>query len=216
MAKRLTKRGSGFLLDEFAAAAAEEFLDEVGGVDAAAEFRVVQDGFLKRDGRLDAGDDVLVEGTVHLVHGVAPVGAVGDELGDHRVVVAGNGVAGVGVAVEAHAASAGCVVHLDLAGAGPEIVPRILGVDAALDGMAGGLDVALRQFQRLAHRDENLLLHQIDAGDLLGDGVLDLDALVDLEEVEFALVIDDELDGAGVGVLGRLGDLDGRLAHLGA
>jgi hypothetical protein len=212
----LAGRGSGFFLDEFPAAATEEFPDEVGGIDAPAKFRVMQDGFLERNGRLDAGDDVLVERTVHLVHGVAPVGAVGDELGHHRVVVARDGVAGVGVAVESHTTAAGRVVHLDLAGAGAEVIPRILGVDAALDGVAAELDVALRELQRLAHGDKNLLLDEVDASDLLGDGVLDLDALVDLEEVEVALVVDDELDGAGVGVLCCLRNLDCRLAHLNA
>ena len=82
--------------------------------------------------------------------------------------------------------------------------------------MAIDLDVSLRELERFAHGHEDLLLDEVDAGDLLGDRVLDLDALVDLEEVEVALVVDDELNGASVGVLGLLGDLDGGLAHLGA
>ena len=42
-------------------------------------------------------------------------------------------------------------------------------------------------------------LDDVDAGDHFGDGVLDLDARIDLDEVELARVgIDQELDGAGV------------------
>ena len=66
-------------------------------------------------------------------------------------VVARDGVACVGVAIESDAASSGRVVHLDLAGAGAEFIPWILSVDAAFDGVAVELDVALREFQRLAH-----------------------------------------------------------------
>ena len=122
---------------------AKEFLDEVGGVDAPAELGVVQHGFLERDGGLDSLDDVLVECPVHFVHGIAAAGAEGDQLGDHGVVMGRDGVAGVGVAVEAHAASAGGEVHINLAGAGTEVIPRILGIDAALYGVATDLDVAL-------------------------------------------------------------------------
>ena len=43
-------------------------------------------------------------------------------------------------------------------------------------------------------------LHQVDAGDHLGDRMLHLDARVHLDEVEVALLIHQEFDGAGVGV----------------
>ena len=89
--------------------------------------------------------------------------------------------------IHAHAAAAGLVIHLDAAGAGAEIVERVLGVDAAFDGVALELNVALRMPQRLAHRDHDLVAHQVNAGHLLGDRVLDLDALVHFEEVEVAL-----------------------------
>ena len=51
---------------------------------------------------------------------------------------------------------------------------------------------------RLAGGEPHHPLDDVDAGHLLGDAVLDLDARVDLEEVEGAVArIDDELDGAG-------------------
>ena len=55
--------------------------------------------------------------------------------------------------------------------------------------------------------DADLRLHQIDAGHDLGDRVLDLDARVDLDEVERpGVVVDQELDGAGVVVVDRAAD----------
>lgn len=48
----------------------------------------------------------------------------------------------------------------------------------------------------------------IDASDLLSDGVLDLDTGVDLDEVVPVLLIDKELSGTSVAVVDRLGQLD--------
>ena len=52
-----------------------------------------------------------------------------------------------------------------------------------------------------------------------GDRMLDLDACVHLEQVEVLLAVDEELDGAGVGIAGGLGQAHGRgaqrLAHFG-
>ena len=74
-------------------------------------------------------------------------------------------------------------------------------------------DVLLRERQRLAGGDANLRLDQVDAGDHLGHRVLDLDAGVDLDEVEVVVWIDDELDRAGVRVAGLLDQPHGRFAH---
>ena len=76
------------------------------------------------------------------------------------------------------------------------------------------LDVALREPERFAHGQHDLVAHQVDPRHLLGDRVLDLDAFVHLQEIVVPLLIHDELDGAGVGVVGLFGDADGRLAHL--
>ena len=54
--------------------------------------------------------------------------------------------------------------------------------------------------------DADLRLDDVDAGDLLGHRVLDLDARIDLDEVEFAGVgIHQELDGAGADIVGGAG-----------
>ena len=61
---------------------------------------------------------------------------------------------------------------------------------------------------RICSRDE------VDAGHQLRHRMLDLDAGVDLDEVEIVLLVDEELAGAGVVVAGRLDQAHGRLAHL--
>ncbi len=59
----------------------------------------------------------------------------------------------------------------------------------------------------MAVEDVDLRLHDVDARDLLGDGVLDLDARVHLDEVEGARVgIHQELDGAGAHIVRRRAD----------
>ncbi len=87
--------------------------------------------------------------------------------------------------------------------------------------MAVEPDVGLRRhagFRRAdggALQDVDLRLDDVDAGDLLGDRVLDLDARIDLDEVEFAGIgIHQELDRAGADIAGRLGDLQRVAAQL--
>ncbi len=60
-----------------------------------------------------------------------------------------------------------------------------------------------------------LLLHQVDAGDHLGDRVLDLDAGVHFDEVEVAVLVQ-ELERAGAAVADALAGFDADLADLGA
>ena len=66
--------------------------------------------------------------------------------------------------------------------------------------------------ERLAGGDPELLADDVDAGDELGHRVLDLDAAVQLEEVEVAPV-EHELDGAGAAVADRAAERDRGLAH---
>jgi hypothetical protein len=69
----------------------------------------------------------------------------------------------------------------------------VLGVEADLDGMAARLGQVA---QRSAAGDEQLLLDEIEAGHELGDGMLDLEPGVELDEPEL-VVRDQELGGAG-------------------
>ena len=88
-------------------------------------------------------------------------------------------------AVDPHAGAAGRAVGDDLAGVRAEAVGRVLGGDPALQCGAADVDLVLAEpqvGQRFAGGDPDLRLHQVDVGDLLGDGVLDLDPRVHLDE----------------------------------
>ncbi|MNS72731.1 hypothetical protein D3C72_1061510 [compost metagenome] len=62
-----------------------------------------------------------------------------------------------------------------------------------------------RQRQAVGHAQ--LLDHQVDAGSLLGHGVLDLQARVDLQERDRAAGAEQEFDGAGAGVASGSADI---------
>ena len=90
--------------------------------------------------------------------------------------------------VDADARAAGKHDRRERAGRRREIVLGIFGVDAHFDRVPVRLQVVLREAERLAGGDANLLLDQVDAVDHLGDRMLDLDARVHLHEVDVVAV----------------------------
>ena len=71
--------------------------------------------------------------------------------------------------------------------------------------------------QCLALFDQDLGLHDVDAGHLFGDGVFDLNARVHLDEVEFLIVhIHQEFDSARAFILHMGADFPGHFADIGA
>ena len=120
---------------------------------------------------------------------VGAVLAPHDELADEVVVVLADGVAALVAGVEADAEAVGGDELGDVAGGGQELAAgRVLGVDPDLDAVAAPLrgDLVLRHRQLLAAGDADLPLDEVDAGDHLGDRVLDLQPGVHLEEEELA------------------------------
>ena len=155
----------------------------------------------ERNGRLDAVDDEFVERPVEPRHAFGPRAAVDDELADQAVVVGRDRVALIDAGIDAHAEPAGRVEIGDLARRRREGA-RVLGVDAAFDGVALEMHVGLRERQAEAGGDADLLGDQVDAGDRLGHRMLDLQAGVHLDEVELAVLVE-ELDRAGAGIAER-------------
>ena len=100
------------------------------------------------------------------------------------------------------------------AGRGQEVARGILGVQPHLDRVAAKLGSAGRG-QALAGRDSKLPLGEVDAGKELGDGVLDLEAGVHLDEVE-PIRGEEELERPGAAVAEGLAGARGRGFHLGA
>ncbi len=147
-----------------------------------------------------------------------------DHLGEQRVVVDADLGPGHHTRVEANARHRGVgelhcnAGHLERV-QGPAVrvptVGRILGIEPDLDGVSGRHRRRRREAGALG--DADLQGNEIDAGGALGDGVLDLEPGVHLQEEEAAVVTGKELDGAGAGVADRPGGRDRggeqRLAH---
>ena len=127
-----------------------------------------------------------------------------DHLGDHGIVVGGDGVAGgeAGIDPDALQALLALEVHdVDTPRRGQKAMLRVLGVDARFDRRAGAGDLALPKGQRLPGGDPKLPFEQIEAGHRFGYRMLDLKPGVHLEEVKvlgFEAVrgIGDEFDRA--------------------
>ena len=86
----------------------------------------------------------------------------------------------------------------------------MLGVDAAFDGVSAMHDGAVQHvLQALARGQQDLALHQVHVRDHFRDRMLHLDARVHLDEVELAVFIHQEFDGAGV----HIADVGKRLAQ---
>ncbi len=154
------------------------------------------------DVRGEAEDRRLVERGDQAPPGLVAVGARRDDLREHRVVVDRHVEAVLERGVDADAI-AGRVVHGIHPPAGrKEACTRVFGVHARFDAVTAQHDVVLHEGERLARRDAQLLLDEVDAGDLFGDGVLDLQPRVHLHEEELVGPVGghDELDGAGAAV----------------
>ena len=129
---------------------------------AGDKSRIFQDIGDECDVGLNAPDMHLVDGTGGLPadagEGVVPSG----DLYQQRIIIGGDHRAGVGIAaVQTNAETAGGAVRSDLSGVRREVVGRVLGGNAALDGVAVLMDVLLggdadlRVAERLALGNEN-------------------------------------------------------------
>ena len=181
------------------------------------------DVFEERDVRLDAADTEFAEDAARAVERDVVGVAAGDALHEQRVVERRDHRAGEAHrAVEAHAEAAGRAIREQPAVVGDELVFRILRRDAALDRVAVARHLVLRRhadlrrMQRVALRDQDLRADEVEAGDHLGDRVLNLDTRVHLDEEPLVAVeIVEEFDRAGV-VVADLARHAGRgLAQLG-
>jgi len=144
----------------------------------------------------------------HAVDGFVESQSRRDEFYEEGIEIGSDdGAAEGGATVEADAEAGGGTIGRQAAVIGDEMVLGVFGGDAALDGVAARFDFVLRGdvdrrlVKLMALRDEDLGLDDIESGDDFGDGVLDLDAGVDLDEIEFVAVeIKKEFDGAGVAI----------------
>ena len=148
---------------------------------------------MKWDVGSDAADDRFVERTPHLGDGAPTCRCMYDQLRDQGVVVRGDDAAAVDPAVDANPGAPGHVKLRDPARRRREGA-RILRVDAAFDRVSTRRERLSRDLERLAVGDPNLLGHQVDPHDHLGDWMLDLNARVHLQEGEPASLVQQKLD----------------------
>ena len=215
----------------------EEFrrvVDEAGGDAPCPEVRVLDDVLDELQVGRQPADAELAQRPVHPADGLLLRGAPGRDLDQQRIVVRRDDrTTEGGAAVQAYPEAGRTAVGRHPAIVGREAVFGIFGGDAALQRMAIETDLLLGRHARAqlqhpalgidtvfalanacAFRDADLRLHDVDARHLLGDGVLDLHARVDLDEVELAGIgVHQELDRAGVGVVDRTGQLQRRVAQ---
>ncbi len=155
----------------------------------------------------NVGDDAANVGffqpAIESVDRGLPVWRPRDHFCQHRVVVRRHRIATAVAGIDPQP------IRLCRRAPGPDaadrrhkVLLRILSVDPRLDGVAVKLDLVLRQRQLFAECHAQLPFDEIDAGDQLGHGMLDLQPRVHLDE-EHVLAVGDEFDGAGADILDR-------------
>ena len=190
-------------------------LVEVGGRRVAGAVRLVADDRAQeRKVRRDPAHRGRAQGRVHPRDRGRTIGAPHDDLRQHRVVENRDLVTRLEAGVEAHARGARDVERGDRPGLRQKVVGRILGVQPRFDRPPARGQRVLREAQRLAGRDPQLFVDQVDAIDEFRHRMLDLQPGVHLEEVEPAFFVEDELDRPGIRVADAARRLDGGRPHL--
>src|SRR2546423_7366554 len=151
------------------AAALVEALDESGVELSGDELRVSHNFAEEGERGLDSADGVLGERAAHALDGLGARAPPRCELRDKGVVVDRNFRALVDAAVVAHAGARGHAKACDSTGRRHEVLLRVFGVDAALDGVARPAYFVLRERERQARRDSNLLPAQVKTLDEFRD-----------------------------------------------
>ena len=160
----------------------------------------------------DALDDETLQRDLHAPTGLFAVAPLTDQLRQERIVVRRDRVTRVDMRVEAHARTPGRMERDNAPGdgwksrAGSSAFTR-----HSMTWPRRRRQRRDRQRQPRGHAD--LLLHEIDAGQHLGHGMLDLDAGVHLHEVVRPVSVQQHLDRARADVVDRLGALHRRVTH---
>ncbi|MNQ63948.1 hypothetical protein D3C85_783480 [compost metagenome] len=163
----------------------------------------------------DAVQPRAVQGVGQLVQRGLTRIRVHDQLGQHRVIERGHVRARRHPAVHPHAIRKR---HLGQhARRGLELAQRVLGIQPHLDRRALRGARHGRIVQRFARGHAQHAFHQVQAGHGFGHGMLDLQARVDLQEVEaVARRVVDEFHRASRPVVHGLAQLDGGVEQRGA
>ena len=177
-----------------------------------SERRIAHDDPMEGEGGRDAVDLELGQRATRTLERLLAIAPGDDELGEQGVEVAADDIALAESRVDTHAGPGGGHPCRQDAGSWQEAAPGILAVNAELDAVAAQHRVVV--VDDAAVGDAELLAHEVDAGDLLAHGVLDLQSGIDLEEGDGAVLADEELARAGVVVAGLADDRLGGAVEL--
>ena len=157
----------------------------------------------------DATNAELTQSAVHAGDGFFSRRRPAGHFFQQWIVIARDHRTGISrAAVEAHTEPGRTAIGGDAAIVRNEIMLGIFGGDAALDRVAIEVNVGLQRHAGLGRTDHgaieqmDLRLDDVDAGHFFGDGMLDLNAWVHFDEVEFVGVgIHQEFDGTGATII---------------
>ena len=165
-------------------------IDEPGGIVVGQKDRVFEQILNKGNVGGNPADAELAQGAIHASNGLLRRLRVGGQFNKQRVIMARDHAAGIGCAsIKANAHASGLAKRGDAPVIGDEVILRVLGGDARLQRMPIERHILLAVFagglgDGFALGNQNLRLHNVDAGDLFGHGVFYLHARVDLDEIE--------------------------------
>ena len=142
----------------------------------------------------DAANAIFEKRAIHSAYRFFGCPRPSRDFFEQGIVETGHYGAGIGgAAIDAYAKAHRAAISGDAAIIGYEIVFRVFRRDPALQGMARQANGLLRRYTRLfrhanalAFGDTDLCLHDVETGDHFRHGVLDLDARIDLDEIERA------------------------------
>src|SRR5436853_14166 len=132
-----------------------------------------------------------------LPQSLIPIRSVSNKLCKHRIVIHAYLGAAFDAAVDSYAFNRGRKLT-GMAGSGsrPKIIQWIFGVKPGFDGVAGLVNLSLREGDRMALRDHDLKLHEIETSGHLCYWMFHLEPCIDLYEEELPRRRQDELDGS--------------------
>ena len=191
-------------------------LDEAGVDGARPKLGVVENAREEADVVVHANDIAGPQRADQAVDGLRAIAAMGDHLGDHRIVERGHCVALPHAGIHTNAFRVVRQTQPEqLARRREEVLTRVLGVQPHFHRMAVNGQVLLPERQRLTGCHAQLQFHEIQLRDELGHRMFNLQARIHFHEIRF-VALDDELDRADPFVVDCLRGAHCGIAQIGA
>ena len=190
-------------------------VDEAGVHTGLSEVRLAQQGAQEADIGGHTGDVELVERALGALHGLLEIDAAAGHLYQQGVEVRRYLCAHRSCTVQTHASATRRTIRGQRTGIRAETIIRIFSGNAALQGRPGDGNLVLGEvniLQRGTGCDIHLGLHDVDAGDFLGHGVLNLHTRVHLDKDVVAALIHEEFHGTRALIVDVLAELHRILA----